>query len=314
LTQGRGLPRELPSPGRQSLHLAIVLSDQHPRGHDNAKKDAGAAQGVLEPSDRADVGVIGGSGLYSLGGLEDVRELKVHTPYGEPSDSLVLGRLGGRTVAFLPRHGRGHRIPPHMVNYRANIWALRSLGASWVISISAVGSLSGEYRPGDLVVPDQFIDMTRGRDYTFFDGPRVAHVSMADPFCEHLRGELIASAGRLGYGIHRSGTYLCIEGPRFSTRAESKLWRSWGAHVIGMTLVPEVNLACEAQICYSVLALVTDYDVWSEAPVTAEEVTRIMEENAEKAKGVLSDVIPRLPARPEVSRCSCCESLRTALI
>ncbi|MGC9116881.1 MAG: S-methyl-5'-thioadenosine phosphorylase [Conexivisphaera sp.] len=269
---------------------------------------------MLEQPERAQVGIIGGSGLYSLDGLEGVRELKVHTPYGEPSDSLILGRLGGKTVAFLPRHGRGHRIPPHKVNYRANIWALRSLGVSWAISVSAVGSLVEEYRPGDLVVPDQFIDMTKRRDYTFFDGPRVAHVSMADPFCEHLRGELVASANRLGYPVHPAGTYVCIEGPRFSTRAESRLWRSWGAHVIGMTLVPEVNLACEAQMCYSVLALVTDYDVWAQTPVTAEEVTRIMEENTDKARRVLADVVRRLPDAPDASACSCCNSLASALI
>jgi len=269
---------------------------------------------VLAPAERAHIGVIGGSGLYSLEGLEDVRELKAYTPYGEPSDNIVLGRLGGRVIAFLPRHGRGHRIPPHRVNYRANIWALKSLGVSWIISVSAVGSLTEEYRPGDLVVPDQFIDMTKGRDYTFFDGPTVAHVSMADPFCEHLRRELVSSAAGLGYRVHGSGTYVCIEGPRFSTRAESRLWRSWGAHVVGMTLVPEVNLACEAQICYAALALVTDYDVWSERPVTAEEVTRTMAENTEKAKRVLSEVVQGLPERPDESACGCCSSLRTALI
>ncbi len=269
---------------------------------------------MLASPERAEIGVIGGSGLYSLDGLEDVREIKVHTPYGEPSDSVILGRLRGRSVAFLPRHGRGHRIPPHRVNYRANIWALMSLGVRWVISVSAVGSLVEEYRPGDLVVPDQFIDMTKRRDYTFFDGPRVAHVSMADPFCEHLRREIIGSAERLGYRVHGSGTYICIEGPRFSTRAESRLWRSWGAHVIGMTLVPEVNLACEAQMCYSVLALVTDYDVWSEVPVTAEEVARIMEENTEKARSVVADVVGRLPRDPDASLCSCCRSLDSALI
>lgn len=264
---------------------------------------------------RADVGVIGGSGLYDPGILEDTVEVKVYTPYGEPSDFIVVGRLGERRVAFLPRHGRGHRIPPHRINYRANIWALKSLGVKWVISVSAVGSLREDYRPGDLVVPDQFIDMTKKREYTFFDGGVVAHVGMADPFCEQLRRMLVDTGRSLGYRVHDRGTYICIEGPRFSTRAESRVWREvFKADIIGMTLVPEVNLACEAQLCYATLALVTDYDVWAERPVTAEEVTRVMKENTEKAKKLLYELIPRLPEEPSPEMCSCCRSLETALL
>ncbi len=267
------------------------------------------------PREAVDVAIIGGSGLYDPGILEDAREVKVYTPYGEPSDNIIIGRVGDKRVAFLARHGRGHRIPPHRINYRANIWALKALGAKWVIAVSAVGSLREDYRPGDLVVPDQFIDMTKGRVYTFFDGHVVAHVSMADPFCEHLRRMLIETAERLGYRVHPRGTYICIEGPRFSTRAESRIWREvFKADIIGMTLVPEVNLACEAQMCYATLALVTDYDVWAEKPVTAEEVARIMAENVEKAKKVIYELIPRLPEEPEPGLCSCCRALETALL
>lgn len=263
----------------------------------------------------AEVGIIGGSGLYDPGILENVKEIKVYTPYGEPSDHIIVGELKGRKVAFLPRHGRGHRIPPHRINYRANIWALKMLGVKWVISVSAVGSLREDYRPGDLVVPDQFIDMTKCRQYTFFDGGVVAHVSMAEPFCEHLRQLLVETSRRLGYPVHDRGTYICIEGPRFSTKAESRVWREvFKADIIGMTLVPEVNLACEAQLCYATLALVTDYDVWAERPVTAEEVARVMAENTEKAKRVLYELIPRLPPEPDPERCSCCRALQTALL
>ena len=269
----------------------------------------------VKPPVQAEIGVIGGSGLYDPGIVENAREVKVYTPFGEPSDFIIVGEVKGRRVAFLPRHGRGHRIPPHRVNYRANIWALKALGVKWVISVSAVGSLREDYRPGDLVVPDQFIDMTKKREYTFFDGPVVAHVSMADPFCEQLREHLIEAGRRLGYRIHERGTYVCIEGPRFSTRAESRIWKEvFKADIIGMTLVPEVNLACEAQMCYATLAMITDYDVWAESPVTAEEVIRIMSENVEKAKRILYEVIPRLPEEPDISKCSCCKALETALL
>ncbi|WP_460126244.1 S-methyl-5'-thioadenosine phosphorylase [Stetteria hydrogenophila] len=265
---------------------------------------------------RAHVGIIGGSGLYDPEIVEEPVEVKVHTPYGEPSDFITVGRVGGVSVAFLPRHGRGHRIPPHRINYRANIYALKALGVKWVVSVSAVGSLREDYKPGDFVVPDQFIDMTKNRGhYTFYDGPVTVHVSMADPFCEDLRVRLVEVTRALGYTVHDRGTYICIEGPRFSTRAESRVWRDvFKADIIGMTLVPEVNLACEAQLCYATLAMVTDYDVWAEKPVTAEEVERIMKQNTERARRILRELIPKLSGDPDESKCSCCKALENAAI
>jgi 5'-methylthioadenosine phosphorylase len=192
---------------------------------------------------------------------------------------------------------------------------MKELGVKFLISVSAVGSLRLDYKPGDFVVPDQFIDMTKKRDYTFFDGPVVAHVSMAEPFCESLRRVIISASKDLNITTHDRGTYICIEGPRFSTRAESRVWKEvFKADIIGMTLVPEVNLACEAQLCYATIAMVTDYDVFAEIPVTAEEVTRVMAENTEKVKRLLYEVIKRLPEKPEEGLCSCCRSLETALV
>lgn len=264
---------------------------------------------------QAHVGVIGGSGVYDPDIIENPVDVRVYTPYGEPSDFITVGEVEGVRVAFLPRHGRGHRIPPHRINYRANMWALKQLGVKWVISVSAVGSLRMDYGPGTLVVPDQFIDMTKKREYTFFDGPVTAHVSMADPFCDDLRVRLYEAGKKLGFPIYGKGTYVCIEGPRFSTRAESLVWKEvFKADIIGMTLVPEVNLACEAQMCYATLAMVTDYDVWAEHPVTAEEVERVMKSNVEKAKRILYEVIPGLTGDPNESKCSCCRSLSYALV
>ncbi len=272
---------------------------------------------LIRPKTRVEIGVIGGSGLYSIDGLEKIDEIKVYTPYGEPSDKIVIGRLRSRKIAFLPRHGRGHRIPPHRVNYRANIWALKALGAKWIISFSAVGSLREDYRPGDFVVPDQFIDMTKGaRPMTFFEGGVVAHVSMADPFCEHLRRIIIEAAKDAPeIRLHERGTYICIEGPRFSTRAESNIWKNvFQADIIGMTLVPEVVLACEAELCYATIAMITDYDVWAEKPVTADEVLRVMRENTEKAKRLLPKIIEKIPENPDERYCSCCRALENAVI
>jgi len=263
---------------------------------------------------KAEIGIIGGSGLYDPEIVRNAKEFKVYTPYGRPSDNIIVGEVEGRKVAFLPRHGRGHRIPPHRINYRANIWALKSIGVRWVIAVSAVGSLREDYRPGDIVFPDQFIDMTKNREYTFFDGPVVAHVSMADPFCPTLRKLLAEAADEAGIRYHGGGTYVCIEGPRFSTRAESRLWRMFGADIIGMTLVPEVVLAREAQMHYATIAMVTDYDVWAEKPVTAEEVAKVMAENVEKAKKLLKLVIPKIPRPGEEPGCGCEHSLREALI
>ena len=270
---------------------------------------------MISPKVKAEIGIIGGSGLYDPGIIKDAQEVKVYTPYGEPSDYITVGKVEGRSVAFLPRHGRGHRIPPHKINYRANVWAMKELGVKFLISVSAVGSLRLDYKPGDFVVPDQFIDMTKKRDYTFFDGPVVAHVSMAEPFCESLRRVIVSASKDLNITTHDRGTYICIEGPRFSTRAESRVWKEvFKADVVGMTLVPEVNLACEAQLCYATIAMVTDYDVFAEIPVTAEEVTRVMAENTEKVKRLLYEVIKRLPEKPEEGLCSCCRSLETALV
>ncbi len=272
---------------------------------------------IVEVKKKADVAIIGGSGLYELPGLTNVEELKIYTPYGQPSDNIIVGELYGRKIAFLPRHGRGHRIPPHRINYRANIWALKSLGVKWVIAFSAVGSLRWDYRPGDFVLPDQFIDMTKGvRDFTFFEGGVVAHVSMADPFCEHLREIIIEAASSVeDIVLHKKGTYVCIEGPRFSTRAESTIWKEvFKADIIGMTLVPEVTLACEAELCYATVAMVTDYDVWAEKPVTAEEVVRVMKENTIKARKLIPEIIKRLPEEPDERKCSCCKALETALV
>lgn len=272
---------------------------------------------LIKPEAKAEIGVIGGSGLYALPDLENVKEYKIYTPYGAPSDNIIVGELFSRKIAFLPRHGRGHKIPPHHINYRANIWALKSCGVKWVITFSAVGSLRWDYKPGDFVLPDQFIDMTRGlRPYTFFEGGVVSHVSMADPFCEHLR-EITREAAKAvdDLTLHDDGTYICIEGPRFSTRAESRIWKDvFNADAIGMTLVPEVVLACEAELCYATVAMVTDYDVWAEKPVTAEEVVRIMKENTEKAKKLLPEIIKRLSEEPDEGKCSCCRSLETSLI
>lgn len=272
---------------------------------------------LVKPPVKAEIGVIGGSGLYEIPGLQNIREYKIYTPYGMPSDNVVVGELKGRTIAFLPRHGRGHKIPPHRVNYRANIWALKSIGVKWIIAFSAVGSLREDYKPGDFVVPDQFIDMTKGiRPMTFFEGGIVAHVSMADPFCDHLREIIIDAAKEInGLTLHNKGTYICIEGPRFSTRAESRVWKEvFKADIIGMTLVPEINLACEAQICYATVAMITDYDVWAEKPVTAEEVIRVMNENTVKAKKLLPRIIEKIPEKPLEDKCSCCKSLETALV
>jgi len=267
------------------------------------------------PGARAHVGIIGGSGLYDPGIVENPVEVRVSTPYGSPSDAIIVGEVSGVEVAFLPRHGRGHTIPPHRINYRANIWAMKQLGVKWVVSVSAVGSLREDYKPGDFVVPDQFIDMTKGRVYTFYDGPVTVHVSMADPFCEDLRARIIDVTRELGYPLHERGTYICIEGPRFSTRAESRVWRDvFKADIIGMTLVPEVNLACEAELCYATLAMVTDYDVWAERPVTAASVEEVMRTNTSRAREILYRLIPRLSGDPEPGKCSCCRALSHAIV
>ena len=247
---------------------------------------------VPEPA----LGIIGGSGLYQMEGIEDVRWVRVRTPFGDPSDAYCTGRLGERRVIFLPRHGRGHRIMPTEINYRANIYGLKALGARWVVSVSAVGSMKEEIHPLDLVVPDQFYDQTRRRVSTFFGDGIVGHVGLADPVCPAL-GDLLETAGReAGARVHRGGVYICIEGPQFSTKGESQIYRRWGVSVIGMTNMPEAKLAREAELCYATLALATDYDVWhdSHAAVTVEAVVANLMKNVATAQVVLRRVIPRV--------------------
>ncbi len=255
------------------------------------------------------IGIIGGSGLYDPEIIKEKKEIKLSTPFGAPSSPITVGKIGEVEVAFLPRHGKGHWIPPHKINYRANIWALHSLGVERIIAVSAVGSLKEEIPPGTIVVPDQFIDFTKKREYTFYDGGKVYHVSLADPFCPELRNLLIETARDLSYRVVDRGTYVCIEGPRFSTRAESRMFRQF-ADIIGMTLVPEVVLARELALCYASLCLVTDYDVWAEKPVDAQEVVRVMKENVEKAKKVLYKVIPKIPKGR--TKCPCPHALENA--
>jgi 5'-methylthioadenosine phosphorylase len=261
----------------------------------------------------ADIAIIGGTGVYDSGLFSDKKEIKVHTPYGEPSDLITIGQYAGKRVAFLPRHGRGHRIPPHKINFRANIWALKQLGVRRIIAPSAVGSLGLEYKPGDIALPDQFIDFTKSRQYTFYDGGQVAHVSMADPFCPECRSVAAKEIEKLGLSFHPKATYVCIEGPRFSTRAESKLFRDvMKADIIGMTLVPEVTLAREAEICYLSVATVTDYDVWADMPVSSKEIIETLHKNVEKTKRLVAELVPALPA--ERKRCSCASALEGAML
>jgi len=261
---------------------------------------------------RIRLGVIGGSGLYRMPSLQAPREVKVATPFGDPSDALVVGTLGGVGVAFLPRHGRGHRILPSEINFRANVHALKSLGAEFLISVGAVGSLKAELRPGDVVVVDQFIDKTRGRASTFFGDGVVAHVGFADPVCGALT-RLVCDTARGGGRLHERGTYVCMEGPQFSTRAESRLHRQWGADVIGMTNVQEAKLAREAELCFASVALVTDYDCWNEktGDVEIAEVLRILNETTERAQRIVADVAARLPAE---RTCGCASALAQAII
>lgn len=261
----------------------------------------------------ADIGIIGGTGVYDPGLFSSKREIKAYTPYGEPSDLVTIGEYSGVKVAFIPRHGRGHRIPPHSINSRANIWALKELGVKRIIAPSAVGSLQEGYRPGDIAVPDQFIDFTKKRQYTFYDGGQVCHISAADPFCPDLRSIVIDKIKKLNFPMHEKATYVCIEGPRFSTRAESRFFRDvMKADVIGMTLVPEVNLAREAEICYLSIATVTDYDVWADHPVTSSEIIETLAKNVEKTKKLITELVPAIPVAR--SKCACGSALENALL
>ena len=259
------------------------------------------------------IGVIGGTGLYQIEGLTDTKETTVDTPFGAPSDAIVTGTLNGVSVAFLPRHGRGHRILPSEIPSRANIYALKSLGVERVISVSAVGSLRENIRPLDMVVPDQIIDRTSGRPSTFFGDGLAAHVGMADPFCPELRELLHQSASESGAYAYPGGTLVTINGPQFSTKSESHMYRSWGADIIGMTALPEAKLAREAEMCYSILACSTDYDCWHESaePVTVEMVVQNLMRNTALSKAILADVITRV--RP-AEGCSCGSALENAIV
>jgi 5'-methylthioadenosine phosphorylase len=259
------------------------------------------------------IGVIGGSGLYELEGLAGVRWEKVRTPFGNPSDAYCIGRLGAREIVFLPRHGRGHRLLPSELNYRANIYGLKVLGVEWVVSLSAVGSMREGIVPLDLVVVDQFYDHTRRRVASFFGEGIGAHVGMADPVCPDLARRLYRAAVATGARVHPRGTYICIEGPQFSSKAESEIYRGWGVDVIGMTNMPEVKLAREAELCYATVALVTDYDVWheSEAAVSVEAVIANLLKNAATAKELIRRVVPDI-ARPRT--CPCPRLLKDAII
>jgi 5'-methylthioadenosine phosphorylase len=244
------------------------------------------------------LGVLGGSGLYEIDGLHDVREVEVDTPFGRPSDVLVRGTLeNGTTLLFLPRHGRGHRVAPHEINYRANVCALKKAGATHLVSVSAVGSMKEEIEPGHLVVPDQFIDLTKKRITTFFEDGVVGHVPFADPVCGLLAAAVADAADRTAARVHRGGTYICMEGPQFSTRAESRVYRTWGVSVIGMTSMPEAKLAREAELPFATLALATDYDCWHQThdAVTVEQVVATMKKNVVAAKKVLAALATSLP-------------------
>ena len=259
------------------------------------------------------LGVFGGSGLYELPGLEAIERLTLDTPFGRPSDDFVIGRLGGTRLVFLPRHGRGHRLLPTELNFRANVWGMKRLGAEWIVSVSAVGSLREEIVPGHVVVPDQFIDRTRQRASTFFGRGLVAHVQFADPLCPNL-GRVLGEAARAeGATVHAGGVYVCMEGPHFSTRAESHLYRSWGAHVIGMTNLQEAKLAREAEICLATMALATDYDCWNTAhgDVQIEDVIRVLQANVDLARRTIARVAARLPER---RGCPCPDALANAII
>ncbi len=259
------------------------------------------------------VGVIGGSGLYEMEGLEDVQTISLTTPFGDPSDSFVVGRLEGVKIAFLPRHGKGHRISPSSLNFRANIYAMKLFGVQWIIGVSAVGSMKESIHPGDMVIPDQFIDRTTGRSSTFFSNGIVGHIGFADPVCPVL-GQILFQAGKeVGATVQKDGTYLCIEGPQFSTRAESRLYRTWGVDIIGMTNIPEAKLAREAEICYATIAFATDYDCWHQeaGDVSIGEVLRILAQSTKIAKSAIRNAVKHLPEKRE---CICATALKYALI
>ncbi len=262
---------------------------------------------------QAKIGVIGGTGLYDVEGLTDIEEVDIKTPFGKPSDTITIGRLEGVGIAFLPRHGKGHRISPTEIPVRANIYALKSLGVEHIIAINSAGSFKEEIKPGDLLIPDQLIDRTRSRVNTFFGEGIVAHIPFAKPFCPVLNQTLYQAAKEVGVNVHPQGTYVVMEGLAFSTRAESRLYRSWGADIIGMTALPEAKLAREAEICYAIIACVTDYDSWHEEkePVTADIILDIQHKNIDTARRIIKLAVTRIPDR---RRCECATALKTAFV
>ncbi len=261
------------------------------------------------------IGVMGGSGLYQIEGIENIRETVVETPFGKPSDAYIEGELEGKQLVFLPRHGRGHKISPTEINYRANIYGMKKLGVEWILSASAVGSLKEEYKPLDVVIPDQFVDRTnRSRQSTFFGDGVVAHITFADPICSELANVVNQSCKEVGVTTHFGGTYLNMEGPAFSTRAESNLYRSWGMDVIGMTNLIEAKLAREAEICYTTIALVTDYDCWHEGhdAVSVEQVIEYLMQNVENAKKIIRTTIQQMTLNKR--ECKCFSALKNAVL
>jgi 5'-methylthioadenosine phosphorylase len=268
---------------------------------------------MVKNAEMAQVGVIGGSGMYDIDGIEDVKELAIKTPFGDPSDTIIVGSLSGVRCAFLPRHGRGHTILPSEVNSRANMYALKSLGVQQVVSVSACGSLKEEVKPRDFLIPDQIYDATKGRPSTFFGGGIVAHVGFAEPFCGGMRDVIHQGVATQGITHHFGGTYVCMEGPAFSTKAESEFNRKQGFSVIGMTAIPEAKLAREAEMCYATIALVTDYDVWKDGEeVSVEAIIAHMQANVANSKRLLKHILPKLAERPRT--CTCGSALKYAIM
>jgi len=263
--------------------------------------------------DIAEIGIFGGTGIYDSELLQDSKEITIETPYGKTSDTITIGEFEGKRIAFMPRHGKKHSIPPHLINYCANIWAFKELGISRIISPMAVGSLKEEIKPGDFVLPTQFIDFTKSRKNSFSKEGKVIHISVADPFCPELQKIVSETANNQDITLHEDCTYACIEGPRFSTKAESIFYKSTGADIIGMTLVPECQLAREAQMCYISISTVTDYDVWAEKPVTAKEVMDTLSKNVQVTKKLLKELLGEIPTNFASERkCSCEKALTEA--
>ena len=260
--------------------------------------------------EQAEIGIFGGTGIYDSGLLTESKEINIETPFGKTSDSITVGIYKGRKVAFMPRHGKKHTSPPHLINFRANIWAFKEMGIKRIIAPSAVGSLKEELKPGDVVLPSQFIDFTKSRKYTLYEDNKVIHISVADPFCPELQNVVLDVSKKMNLHVHKDATYICIEGPRFSTRAESKFYKNViGADIIGMTLVPECQLAREAQMCYVSISTVTDYDVWAQKPVTAKEVLETLSKNVGTTKNLLALLFDLIPQQ---RGCSCHKAFEEA--